>query len=509
MTPASPALEPSGAEARSGPRVWALAVLVALPRLLVFPANQNLFGDAIARTWLAHNWLRAPHVIGSFDQGAFQYGSLHVYLLALAEVLWPSLLHAGRVVSLLAGIASTFPLYALTRRRFGVRAATAAIFGFAFWGLHIQCATTSSSEALNLLLVFAALERFEAWFATSSRPALLACALWLVLATATRYDSWLLIPLLAAVVWWRARKLWTAAWFAAAACAFAVPFMFGNWVDRGAPLYPFTYIDDFHRAWYPSEQASWGRATYRALCLVFWPGTAVVTLTPPVAFAGFAGLVRAWRTDRARWLVLLVLVPTVLYTLRSAVLGSFAPLTRFTVKEVALLLPFAWYGVEPLFARFPRLLAPLSGVTGLLCVVWAVWLGLFCAHPEGTWQTNLSPIAATSTLPPRLEVVCDWLAGNSDGQNSVLVDQDLVGYDDLIVGYFSGFAYEHQARRRSLSFDQRLSEREPSFLVRFEYGQLQREGALVVEGPLATFRGLQFIEMGGFEPPLHLYRRLE
>jgi hypothetical protein len=242
---------------------------------------------------------------------------------------------------------------------------------------------------------------------------------------------------------------------------------------------------------------------------VFWPGTAVVTLTPLVAFAGFAGLVRAWRTERARWLVLLVLVPTVLYTLRSAVLGSFAPLTRFTVKEVALLLPFAWYGVEPLFARFPRLTAPLCAIAGLGCAGWAVWLGLYCAHPEGTWQTNLSPIAATSTLPPRLEVVCDWLAGNSDGQNSVLVDQDLVGYDDMIVGYFSGFAYEHQARRRSLYFDQRLSEREPSFLVRFDHGQLEKEGALVVEGPLARFRGLQFLEMGGFDPPTHLYRRLE
>lgn len=486
-------------------RPWVLVLLVALPRLIVFPLNQNLFGDAIARTWLAHMWLLHPHVIGSFSQGNFQYGSLHLYLLALAEWLWPNLLHAGRVVSLVAGIASVLPLMALTRRLFSDTAAAVAGFGFAWWGMHIQCSTTSSSEALNLLLVFVALERFSKWFEAGERAALLSVALMLNLAAATRYDSWLLIPLLVVAVLWRSRSVLTALWFGAASSAFAVAFSFGNWVDLGAPLYPFAYIDDFHRAWFPSEEAMWGRATYRTLCALFWPGTAVVTLTPLVAIAGFVGLVRAWRARHARWLVVLVVLPTVLYTLRSTVLSSFAPLTRFTVKEVALVLPFAWYGIEPLFARLPKLRLPVVLFAAATCVAWAAWLGAFCFRSTGTWQTSLRPIAATSTLEPRLQTVTDWLAREASSTAVLIVDQDPLGYDDMIISYFSGRPYEQQARTRSPLFESRLAGREVGSLVLFDHGVLERE--VTLEPKQVTFRGVTLHEVDGFDAPIHVYRR--
>jgi hypothetical protein len=482
-----------------------LLVLVAVPRLFVFPLNQNLFGDAVARTWLAHLWLQHPHVVGSFAQGGFQFGSLQLYLLALAEWAWPDLLNAGRVVSLAVGIASVVPLMALTRRLFSDAAAAAAAFGFAWWGMHIQCSTTSSSEALNLLLVFVALERFSKWVDAGERSSLLMTALMLNLASATRYDSWLLIPLLALAVLSRSRSIVTALWFGASSSAFAAGFCFGNWVDLGAPLYPFTYIDDFHRAWFPSEEALWGGSSYRVLCALFWPGTAVVTLTPAVGLAGFAGLLRAWRARRARWLVLLVVVPTVLYAVRSSVFASFAPLTRFTVKEVALVLPFVWYGAEPLFAWLPKVRAPLVALVAVGCVAWAVCLGVFCFEPTGTWQNSLRPIAATSTLEPRLSKVTSWLAQHADPTEVLVVDVDPRGYDDLVVSYFSGAAFELQARRRSALFEARLKAGQLGYLVRFEQGQLDHELTLGVNQ--VTFRGVALEEVNGFEPPIHVYRR--
>ena len=88
-----------------------MALAVLAPRLIAFFLNENLAGDAIARTWLAHRWLSSPHVITHFSDGGMQFGPLHLYLLALAEVLWPSLLHAGRLVSLIAGALTAWPLY--------------------------------------------------------------------------------------------------------------------------------------------------------------------------------------------------------------------------------------------------------------------------------------------------------------------------------------------------------------------------------------------------------------
>ena len=236
-------------------RFFWLLLAVALPRVAVFFVNENLGGDAIARTWLAHRWLAAPHLITSFDGGAKQFGPLHIYLLAGAEFIWPSLLHAGRVVSLVAGVLTAWPLFFFTRRRFGENAATLAVLGLTGWGLHVQCSTTSASEALNLLWVMSAVAAFD--LAAENPRAGWWAALFLNLACATRYDSWLLVPLLVVAQGARTRRVWPSFAFGAAASVFAVSWLIGNFVARGDPLFPIKFIDQFHRDWWPSEAAIW------------------------------------------------------------------------------------------------------------------------------------------------------------------------------------------------------------------------------------------------------------
>lgn len=493
-----------------GPRGWALALVVLLPRLAVFPSNENLAGDAIVRTWLAHWWLGQPHLIGSFDQGSLQFGPLHLYLLALAELLVPALEHSGRVLSLVAGALTAVPLFSLTRRLFGRPAAAWAVVGFGLWGLHVQASTTAASEALNLLLVTSALALVQAWRDEGRREALLGAALLLNLACATRYDAWLLVPMVAAVVAWHRRSLLAGAWFAVASSAFAIPWLVGNWLDKGNPLYPFVFIDDFHRAWFPSEVARWGAWGYRLICLGFWPGAAVATLTPLVAVAGFVGLGRAWRERRdTRWLVLFVVAPAVLYTGRAVLFSSFAPLVRFTMKEVLLLLPFAWFGAQPVLARLSlRRGRALVAVAVACALAWPAWLGWYCFRTDGTVPDTLRPIAPTSTNPPRLMRVARWLRDEgAAGTDGVLVDRDPRDYDDMNVAFFSGFPYERIVRRRSVIFEQRVATNRIGFVVRFEGGRLEEEGRLHVGAGAVTFDGQRFVEVGGFEPPIHVYRR--
>jgi hypothetical protein len=487
--------------------------LVALPRLLAFPFAENLHGDAIVRTRLAHAWLEHPHVIGGFDQGGLQFGPLHLYLLALAEAAWPSLLHAGRLVSLVAGVLTALPLEALTRRLFGAPAATWAVVVFAFWGMHVQCSTTSASEALGLLLVLAAVERLSAWRgegappAAPDRAALLLAALWLDLACATRYDAWLLVPLATLVVLERSRRVFTAAWFAAASSAFAAAWLWGNWVDRGDALFPFRYIDDFHRAWYRSEEAFWGRPWYQLLAAGFWPGAALVTLTPPAALAGFAGLWRAWRTRRARWLVLLVVGPAAAYTVRSVALASFVPLARFTVKELALLLPFVWLGAAGLLEARPRLRRGLVVASAVGCAAWCLGLGVAAATSSGQVVDSLRPVAALSINDPALKRVTSWLEANRQPGTSLVIDQDPSGYDDLACAYFSGFPYEAQVLRRSPQYRRRLAAGPPGLVVRFEGGRLEREGELRLWPGGGSLEGLELEEVALGHPRLHVYRR--
>lgn len=447
---------------------------VVAPRLVAFFVNENLAGDAIARTWLAHRWLSSPHLLTTFGDGAKQFGPLHLYLLAAAEAVWPSLLHAGRLVSLAAGVLTAWPLFTLTARRFGDRAATFAVLGFAFWGLHVQCSTTSASEALNLLLVMSAVALFDAekrWTA----------ALLLNLACATRYDSWLLVPLFVLAEAWRSRSLFKAVAFGASASVFAITWLIGNQVGEGDALYPLRFIDQFHRDWWPSEAANWGEATYRLICLAFWPGAAALTLFPLVAGPGFLAMRRAWKAQpETRWLVALVVVPALLYTFRSAVMGSFAPLARFTMKEVLLLLPFAG---AALAAQRPRLAWASIG----LAAAWCLGLGAYCFEPGSRWSFTFRSIAATSRLEPELRVTTRWLGQHPEGL--LVVDEDPRGFDDLPISYFSGRPFDQQLRRRYERYTEALGQATPRWLALFEGGKLE---VTPVDERHVDYRGQRF-----------------
>src|SRR5689334_23192481 len=131
MSPTSSTAHPATEQARtvsrptlvpppvSEPAAWKvllpLVVVFLLPRAVLFPFNQNLYGDAVVRTDLAARWAADPHWISSFADGAFQFGPLHLYLVGFALKHGIPRTDAGRWVSLLFGVLTLFPLYALTR----------------------------------------------------------------------------------------------------------------------------------------------------------------------------------------------------------------------------------------------------------------------------------------------------------------------------------------------------------------------------------------------------------
>jgi 4-amino-4-deoxy-L-arabinose transferase-like glycosyltransferase len=450
---------------------WLLLAML-LPRLLVWPFNENVAGDAVVRVWLAEAWLQSPHVIGSFEQGARQFGPLHLYLLALLEWLWPVPEHAGRLLSLVVGVATAWPLWALSRRLFDETSAIVAVLCLSFWGFHVQLSTTGASEALSLLLVTSTVAGLARWQALGERASLLGAGLALTLACATRYDAWLLVPLLGLWVW-RVGGARAGLAFGAAALAFVVPWCFGNWVDLGDALFPFRFIDAFHRAWYPSEEAIWGAGRYQLMAAVFWPGVALVTLTPLLAVPGLLGLVASWRTSPgARWLVGLIVLPALAYTVRATVLRSFVPLARFTSKEVLLLLPFVWCGAQRVAGVRARGLVA-AGLVGL--VAWSSWLGVFTFGTEGAWPDTLRAISPTSTNDVAVRNAARALQAAHPGAEELLVvDEPPSGYDDVQVAFASGFP--HSARVRSVRFEAQRGAGCVTWLVLFDGGRLEREG---------------------------------
>ncbi|MHB8877661.1 MAG: ArnT family glycosyltransferase [Myxococcaceae bacterium] len=529
MSPGTPSAAerlPRGAE-RSGPRlvppaehepssarVVALLLGVALlPRLLLLAVNENLYGDAVIRTELAERWWARPHWIASFDDGAFQFGPLHLYLMAFAVKLVPAREHAGRVLSLVFGVLTVWPLHALTRRLFGWQAAVWACLAFAAWGIHLQLSTTAASEALGLFLVMWMLALFAQGLEENRFAPIAYAAAVLNLACATRYDAWLMIPLFCGLLLLgdkdRIAAVTRAVFFGFLCLPFPLAWMQGNELDKGSALYPVHFIDQFHVAWFQEGVALWGDIPYRLQNLFFWPGVALFTLTPLVALFGAAGMVRSWRERRdLRWLLWVAWLPAAYFTFRSTVLGSFVPLGRFAVNQVALLLPFVAFGFTWMLGRAnPALRKAVAGLAVACAVAFPMWLGLFTFHAEGSLQETLRPVSPTSTNPEAVMKVARYLADEAAAKGGAAIIDTDPNYRDLQIAFFSGLPEPRMARHRWEIFPVRLADADPHFLVRIEGGTLAQRPDFEIGSTRVRLGENWFDEVPGFQAPFHVYRR--
>jgi hypothetical protein len=130
------------------------------------------------------------------------------------------------------------------------------------------------------------------------------------LACAVRYDCWLLIPLICVLLLVgdrdRIAGVTRSVCYGLLALPFVAAWMQGNERAKGDPFAPLRYIESFHRGWVAEGVARWTSAGYRAQNLFFWPGVALVTLSPLIAWFGVRGMMRIWRQrPDFRWPLLL------------------------------------------------------------------------------------------------------------------------------------------------------------------------------------------------------------
>jgi 4-amino-4-deoxy-L-arabinose transferase-like glycosyltransferase len=490
-----------------------LIAAVLLPRLLLMPFNENFYGDAVARTDLAERWARTPHLITSYGDGAYQFGPLHLYLVGAALKVVEDKALAGRLVSLLFGVLAVVPLFSLTRRLFDWRAGVWAALAFSVWGMHLQMSTTAASEALSLFLMLWVFALLAEGLDENRLGPIFGAAAVLNLACATRYDAWLFIPLISvALLFWgedRIAAATRAVGFGLLCLPFPLLWMQGNELAHGDPFYPIRAVEQFHADWVRDGVGRMGSLGYRLQNLGFWPGVALLTLSPGVGLLGMVGMKRMWRErPDVRWLVLAAVVPAAYFTFRAAVLLDFQPLGRFTVTEVALLLPFVVPGFEAAVGqRGAGVRKAVAGLCVVLAVAVPVGLGLYTFRLDGGLHDSFRPVSPTSTNPVPLMRVARFLQEEVAAKGGAAVlDQD-PNYLDLQLAFFSGLPDERLARVRWETFRKHLREASPEYLVRFDGGALEKDAGVKLEGRTLTLDGVAYEEQDGFSAPLHVYRR--
>jgi 4-amino-4-deoxy-L-arabinose transferase-like glycosyltransferase len=516
-----------GADPKTQKLIAALVGAAALPRLILLPLNENLYGDAVIRTELAGRWAAHPHWISSFADGAFQFGPLHLYLMGILLQVWPSQEHVGRLLSLIFGVLSVLPLFFLTRRLMGQRAAVWACLAFSAWGMHLQFSTTAGSESLALFLVLTTLCFFAAAMDEGRLGPLICSALTLNLACATRYDAWLLIPLLSVALLFgdkdRVAAITRAVFFALFCLPFPLIWMYGNELapptpgfEAGRAFAPVRYIEEFHKGWVSDGLARWGQVGYRLQNLFFWPGTAIATLSLLVALLGMFGMARAFRArPEQRWLLWVAWIPALYFTFRSAALLTFQPLARFTAPQLVLVLPYVYFGFTELLQKVGiwarRAIASLAIA---LAVAQPIALGVFTFRSEGKVQDALRPISPTSTNPDSIMRVARFIKDEVAPRNGAIILDSDPGYSDMQVAFFGGLPEERMARYRwedcrgdGGCFSDRLRTANPEYLVRIEGGKLVESPDFEVLDNRVRLGERWFEEIPGFPSPYHVYRR--
>ena len=472
------------------PRVCVLLVLVLLVRGLVYPVNEYLSGDAVSRVELAERWAKSPHVIRSFGDGAAQYGPLQLYLVGVT-LKWIPREEAAKLVNLVFGVLTVIPIFMLTRRYFGVRAATWACLGLSVWSLHIQLSTTGGSEALALFLMWTALAFFAGGLARPSVLPFAASAVAMNLAAATRYDAWMYIPLLGvmpALMW---RDLRAGAGWGALFVLLCLPYplfwMAGNAAAHGNAFYPFTYINDFHRMWVASETHAWGALWFRLQGLGFWPAIALITLSPGVAILGAIGMFTAVRT---------------------ALFIDFVPLARFTVLQVSLLLPFIALGVS----RLPEWLAAPARQRALratvaLAVLTPVALGAYAEFVPHSSAEVVESVGPTSTNRPSLMAAAHYVRDTVvRAHASVALDEDAT-YQDIQLGFYGRVDETTVLRLRWRQFREQFERHPTDFVVLFARGRLLQEPWVHADGARLTIGGSVYDEVLDFDGAVRVFRR--
>jgi hypothetical protein len=348
---------------------WAIVVVVAVAlaaRLAALPFATSDGGDTPARIWGGLSWLSEPRV---FKSGV--WGPLHLYLIGLSLSIVRDPVHTPVVMSVLFGVASAALLYLFVRLEFAdLRVALLVGLTYAIYPMAIRNSVSVRSETpcvffllLSVLAVARARSEGGSW-----RHAV-AGGVTLTLASALRYEAWVLIPLLTLLLWRRRALMLT---FAACALIHPVIWMYGSWVERGDPFFGMSWAAQW-------ELQSMGRSQIHRTRLLrlaaTYPLVVLQAMSPLIGLicAGGAVLALVGRRRSAVWLIpgLGVLGFWCLGVAR----GALVPKLNYTEIGGTLLFPFSALVYERVgvgrwtAARFSLAAVALPAVSLLLCCV--------------------------------------------------------------------------------------------------------------------------------------------
>ena len=474
---------------------WWLLGLGALLRITFFFVSANNGGDALARAASTAAWLQHPSLKFFFGR----YLPLHFWLIGGLALLVRDPAFAGRLLSLIFGIASLFLIWILARAVYDEEAANYSLLAFSFYSLHIAYSTTSSSEVPYLFFVLAGLACFFLHRRSSNLKLLGLGGMMLSCGAAIRYEAWVVIFALLLVLlyltfrefqkqngWNQLRPLLV---FSVTAGAWPGFWMLFVWAKMGRPFY---FVNEQSAS--VKDQLIYAHRS-AAYLLTLSPGVIVLTLSPLIIVGSLYALFLALkeRSGREFSAVLIIFGLAQAHTIIS---GSLLPLARYTLTLGTLLVVVAGYGLQRMAERLSQRSARVFGLAIIGTVVLNPALLLAMSEAHNRFSDKFASVSPRLRFPSYIQGVGDYLHSHLAPSDAIVVDN--YNEDSNILAAASGlpllpgdrlFAQSSQDCSEVLAY---MKAKHPRYVIYTPLGTLGRCLPLSNEAHRLAFEGIEF-----------------
>jgi hypothetical protein len=462
-----PRPEAAGRLSAAAKTLLALVSVAAALRVLSFLLSENAGGDALARAKLTALWLQNPGLEFHFDV----WLPLHFWLMGALSTLVGDVELGSRLLSLLLGIASVWAVWALTDELDGDGSAAFSTILFTFYSLHVAYSATSSCDVPYLFFVLAGAALFFRGRRAGGRWLLLLGGLSLTVGAGIRYEAWVVVAALNAVLLYR-REFKRLAVFLPASCAWPAFWMAYEWGTRGHPL----YSPALNYTWVRNDLNFYGMSLgYRVLLPL---GVTLIALTP-LAVAGLALSARqVWkkRGPLAEFAFVTLFFSAVQFY--QIVAGGTMSYARYTLTLGSMVAVFAGVG---LYHSFPRRRVAVAAVLAANLV--ALTLLSTVSNPFINKARSVAPVLH---FTPYLEDVGKYLRAHLGPGGAVVLDD--YNYETNQIAHVAGLPLLESERafvipdrtdpaKQRRKFEELLPylrSRRPSHLVYANRGELRQ-----------------------------------
>ena len=488
-------LAPAFHDSRNTVLVPLLIMAGALARILSYVYSDNSGGDAWTHLLLAAEWLRNPRFKVVFDA----YPPGHFWLIGLTSLVVPDVVVAGRILSLVLGIASLWVVWKLARILYGESAALFSLAAFCFYSLHIGYSTTSSAEVSYLFFLLAGLLLFFVYTASPSPH-----RLWYVAASGVlfsisesiRFEAWIvfggafiLLPYLEgfrrSASWYKSLR--GPVIFGAAGGAWPAFMMAYCWRVFHDPMFlvhwnKLRVVEKLHNVPFSHQ-------------LTVMPLALLISASPFAVAAGIYGLARSLSRSAKGGFTLLTLFFAAIETYE-LLTGGLLATPRYSITLGSMLIIVAGYGFDVFCHKIaPERMRLARAIVIALLVLnsAAVLLG---SELPNRYANQLAAVSPRLRYHPRIAAVAGYLRRHMGPNDSVVIDDYNVESDIIAAASGLPIPLEKRAylagRKNNITVHAYIAAEHPRFLVYSDEGTL-RDSLTLTPG-----NGSQIVDGVGF-----------